>query len=150
MCVWSKILIVFLHILKLFLLFSHLFLQIFSLDLQVAAHTASYSERLHGAVGRVLEAERAIIFALALVPWRPLSVVAVHAVVIHATAVVGSHVATEVAFVLDVGFLMLLAIGDAVLVVRILVEKLALRALQIVHIEWAQVQTAARRSPTSK
>lgn len=54
---------------------------------------------------------------------------AVHAVVVDAAAVVGCDVATEVALVLDVGLLVFVAESDAVLVVLVLVEKLAPRAL---------------------
>jgi len=59
----------------------------------------------------VLNAERAIFLAFALVAWRALSVMTVHAVVVDTTTVVCSNVAAEVALILYVGFMMLFAIS---------------------------------------
>ena len=77
----------------------------------------------------MLDPQRAVVLSLALMSRGSLPVVAVHAVVVDAAAVVGRDIATEVALVLDVGLLVLVAESDAVLVVLVLVEKLAPRTL---------------------
>ena len=56
---------------------------------------------------------------------------AVHAVVVDTATVVCSNVAAEVALILDVGFIMLLAISEPILVVRVLARELALWALLV-------------------
>ena len=77
----------------------------------------------------MLQVERAVLLALALVADGPLPVVAVHAVVVPAATVVGRDVAAKVAFVLDVGLFVGLAIGDAETVVRFLPKKFTLWTL---------------------
>ena len=75
----------------------------------------------------MLDAKRAVGLALALVVGRPFAVVAVHAVVVDAAAMVGSDVAAEVALVLNEVLLVRLAVANAVLVVLVLAEEPALR-----------------------
>lgn len=81
----------------------------------------------------MLQPQRAVLLALALMAWRALPVVAVHAVVVRASAVVGRDVAAEVALVLYVSLLVFLAVGDTVLIIGILVKKLALGALVLLE-----------------
>jgi len=56
---------------------------------------------------------------------------AVHAVVVDTTTVVCSNVAAEVALILDVGFMMLLAISQSILIVCVLPIEFALWALLV-------------------
>jgi hypothetical protein len=70
---------------------------------------------------------------------------AVHAVVVDAATVVSSNVAAEVALVLDVGFMMLLAISESILIVRVLPIELALWALLV-----ELVDTSSKESSTTK
>jgi hypothetical protein len=65
------------------------------------------------------------------VAWGTLAVVTVHAVVVTSSAVIGRDVTAKVAFVLDIGLFVLVAIRDTKLIVFFIVEKLALRALLI-------------------
>lgn len=74
---------------------------------------------------------------------------AVHAVVVDPSAVVGSYVAAEVALVLDIGLLVGLAVADPVLVVLVLVEEPALRALHVIGIR-IHVKTSSCANPTSE
>lgn len=74
---------------------------------------------------------------------------AVHAVVVDAAAVVGCDVAAEVALVLDVSLLVGLAVADPVLVVLVLVEEPALRALQVIGIR-IHIKTPSCTNPPSE
>ena len=71
---------------------------------------------------------------------------AVHAVVVDAATVVSSNVAAEVALVLDVGFMMLLAISESILVVRILTIELALWALLVELVATSSKETTATKT----
>ena len=70
----------------------------------------------------------------------------VHAVVVDATTVVCSNVAAEVALVLDVGFMMLLAVSESILVVRVLTIELALWALLVELVNSSSKETAATKT----
>lgn len=71
---------------------------------------------------------------------------AVHAVVVDAATVVGSNVAAEVALVLDVGFMMLLAISESILVVRVLTIELALWALLVELVDTCTKETTGTKT----
>jgi hypothetical protein len=71
--------------------------------------------------------------------------VAVHAVVVDSSAVVGSDVAAKVALVLNVVLLMLLTVAYAVLVVFVLAEEAALRTHLSLEGVPVHVQTVACR-----
>ena len=115
------------HLLKLFSLLLHLLLEVPCLNFEIFAHPATHGERFHRAIRRMFHSKRTVLLALALVPWRPTTVVAVHAVVVDTTAMVGSDVAAKVALVLNEVLLVLLAVTYAVLIVLILAEEPALR-----------------------
>jgi hypothetical protein len=74
---------------------------------------------------------------------------AVHAVVVDAATVVSSNVAAEVALVLDVGFMMLLAISESILIVRVLAIELALWALLVELVASSGKETTATKHHTS-
>jgi hypothetical protein len=57
-----------------------------------------------------------------------------HTVVVRASTVIGRNVTTKVAFILDIGFLMLLTESYTILVVLVLTEKLTLGTLKIVWV----------------
>lgn len=71
---------------------------------------------------------------------------AVHAVVVDAATVVCSNVAAEVALVLDVGFMMLLAISESILVVRVLTIELALWALLVELVDTSSKETTGTKT----
>ena len=71
---------------------------------------------------------------------------AVHAVVVDTSTVVCSYVAAEVALVLDVGLMMLLAISESILVVRVLPIELALWALLVELVDTCTKETTATKS----
>lgn len=118
-------------------------LKVASLDLEIFAHAAADCEGLHRAIRWVLDSEGAVLLALALVAGRPAAVVAVHAVVVDSTAVIGSDVAAKVAFVLNVVLLMLFTVADAVLIVLVLVEETTLRTHLCLKRVSVHVQTVA-------
>jgi len=76
--------------------------------------------------------KRAVIFSSAFVPRRALSVVAVHAIVVDSSTMIGCDVAAKVTFILNVVLLMLLTVGNAKLVICFLTVEFALRALKVV------------------
>ena len=74
---------------------------------------------------------------------------AVHAVVVDTPTMVSSNVAAEVALILDVGFMMLFAISESILVVRILAIELALWALLVELVASSGKETTATKYHTS-
>ena len=56
---------------------------------------------------------------------------AMHAVIVLPTTVISRYIAAEVAFVLYIGFFVLLTVGDSEFIIPLLPEKFALWALLI-------------------
>ena len=124
----------FLDLFQLLLLLGHLFFEVSVLDLKFSAHSTSYSESLVCAIRRMLNPQRTIVFALAFVTWRTLSIMAMHAIIVRSSTVVGCNVTAKVALVLNIGLLMLLTEGDTKFAIGILSIKLTLWALELVLI----------------
>jgi hypothetical protein len=88
----------------------------------------------------MFNSERAIVFALAFMPWGTLTIMTVHAIIVHSSAVIGRDIAAKVALVLDVVSLVLCTVGYTVLIIRILAEEFAFLALVLL------VKTSNHRS----
>lgn len=109
-----------------------MFLEIAIFDLKLSAQAAPDSECFIASVGGMLQIQRAIVLSLALVPWRTFPIMAMHAVVVDATTVIGRYVTAKIALKLNVGLFVLLAVGYAEFVIRFLAEEFAFRALLLI------------------